>query len=481
MSQLTAIPQIAPALGADGGLPARARSRSGDDGSRFADVLARQTRTAPSPLRPEANHGADVARSDTREVPAAGIRPGSARAKQQPARSAAADVAGPTAPVNAPADGAPTSQPALASATPAGGSVAAPSEVQIPASAALEGDQTGPAGTGTGGATGSVTGTVDVSQLGTPAAADEDQPAVGTDSAAGAPGGGQQAASAVPVPGADATASLPGAVAVTAPNTGASDAGQAQVAAGGPVGTASPTGNQPQNGVGSSVSEAPQPALPSSVPVETAAAPLTAEATSGAIEGAPAQQPATPTASAAPAAPASVPAPPAIAQPGLAPAGMIPPALSSSALAASAATPAAAPTPPSLPQQLVPRIASVRALGDGVHRLTLRVEPEAIGAVRVVAEVRGDAVRLELFGGTEAAREALRAALPDLRRDLAGTGLQAQLDLGSSTDRQPGDRTGRSFSGEQPTGTRQDVPARPHPTPTGPQRASGPGRLDVLA
>ncbi len=91
--------------------------------------------------------------------------------------------------------------------------------------------------------------------------------------------------------------------------------------------------------------------------------------------------------------------------------------------------------PAPLATQLAPRVGGLRSLGEGVHRLVMRVQPEEIGSVRVVAEITSDRVRIELHGGTEQAREALRAALPDLRRDLLGTdppGARAELDLGSA-------------------------------------------------
>ena len=63
--------------------------------------------------------------------------------------------------------------------------------------------------------------------------------------------------------------------------------------------------------------------------------------------------------------------------------------------------------------------------------MTLTVNPETFGPVRVVAHISADGLHLELFGASEQARAALRAALPDLRRDLAGAGLDSRLDLGS--------------------------------------------------
>ncbi len=104
-----------------------------------------------------------------------------------------------------------------------------------------------------------------------------------------------------------------------------------------------------------------------------------------------------------------------------------------------------------LATQLAPRVGSLRALGEGVHRLVMRVQPEEIGSVRVVAEITSDRVRIELHGGTEQAREALRAALPDLRRDLLGTdppGTRAELDLGSAGRQAGRDRDRPATPGE---------------------------------
>lgn len=145
------------------------------------------------------------------------------------------------------------------------------------------------------------------------------------------------------------------------------------------------------------------------------------------------------------------------------------------------ASPPAA-TAPSLPAQLVPRLTSVKSLGDGVHRLTLRVEPESIGAVRVVAEVRGEVVRLELVGGTEAAREALRAVLPELKRDLAATGMQAQLELGDPGNGQPGDQSPRATRQRDGAGPEPGHPETDrNPAPDRTDAVPANGRVDVLA
>ncbi|WP_460435858.1 flagellar hook-length control protein FliK, partial [Angustibacter speluncae] len=199
--------------------------------------------------------------------------------------------------------------------------------------------------------------------------------------------------------------------------------------------------------------------------------------------------------------PATPPTTPPASQDVVAPVAAAAPAPAAAATAVTAPTTLTAPEAPQAPApvvhapvvatpaaQLAPRIGALRSLGEGVHRLVMRVQPEEIGAVRVVAEISADRVRIELHGGTEQAREALRAALPELRRDLLqgsgfqlggqhasaqdqrGSGPQAQLDLGGSG--------GGSGSGR---GERPGTPSAPVAAPVElvlPRVA--PGRLDVL-
>jgi flagellar hook-length control protein FliK len=79
--------------------------------------------------------------------------------------------------------------------------------------------------------------------------------------------------------------------------------------------------------------------------------------------------------------------------------------------------------------------------------LTIHLNPEALGPISVVAEVRGGTIAVHLAGGNEAAREALQGALPDLQRDLEAGGFDScSLNLG-----QPGSERDR-YGGQQPTG-----------------------------
>jgi flagellar hook-length control protein FliK len=60
----------------------------------------------------------------------------------------------------------------------------------------------------------------------------------------------------------------------------------------------------------------------------------------------------------------------------------------------------------------------------------VHLHPADLGPVSLVAEIRGGTVSLQLSGSTEAGRETLRAALPDLRRELIESGFgKCDVDL----------------------------------------------------
>lgn len=126
---------------------------------------------------------------------------------------------------------------------------------------------------------------------------------------------------------------------------------------------------------------------------------------------------------------------------------------------AAAPASASAPTfPVPLASQLSGQLATLRQLPQGEHVLTLTVNPETFGPVKVIAHISRDGVSLEIFGASDQARAALKAALPDLRRDLAGTGLEPKLELGT------GGSGGRDSSGDASAfareGDSQQRPAR---------------------
>ena len=92
------------------------------------------------------------------------------------------------------------------------------------------------------------------------------------------------------------------------------------------------------------------------------------------------------------------------------------------------AAPAATPAPTTAPAQAAPVAAQVFpevtrlvTTGNGTHRVTLQLEPEALGEVRVILTVRDGAVHVRLAAGSEA-QHALLEGAPELRRLLELTG-----------------------------------------------------------
>jgi flagellar hook-length control protein FliK len=72
--------------------------------------------------------------------------------------------------------------------------------------------------------------------------------------------------------------------------------------------------------------------------------------------------------------------------------------------------------------------------------MVIKVTPDSLGPVTVQAHISGSDVRIELFAPNDAGRDALRGILQDLKRDIAGSGLQAQLNLSSGNH--PGSQQG---------------------------------------
>lgn len=133
-----------------------------------------------------------------------------------------------------------------------------------------------------------------------------------------------------------------------------------------------------------------------------------------------------------------------------------------------------APTVQHVTGQVFPEVTSLVSRGDGTHRITLTLNPEALGEVRVVMTVRDGAVHVRLAAGHEA-RQALVEGSPELTRllELAGASESrivvrdlpagsastgpGTAERGSEPGTQLGTGTGRSH--DQHAGTRADNPA----------------------
>jgi flagellar hook-length control protein FliK len=90
-------------------------------------------------------------------------------------------------------------------------------------------------------------------------------------------------------------------------------------------------------------------------------------------------------------------------------------------------------------------------------------------------------MQVQLFAASDLGRDAVRAILPDLRRDLSGAGLQASLDL--SSQNQPSDSRGQTPERPRPSADRADgITTRQSAAPVAERaaRASGYGPLSTI-
>lgn len=124
--------------------------------------------------------------------------------------------------------------------------------------------------------------------------------------------------------------------------------------------------------------------------------------------------------------------------------------------------------------QVVPEVTRLVSRGDGVHRLTMRLQPEGLGDVRVTLTVRDGEVDVRLAAGDDARRALLEGA-PELRRvlELAGATEARVLvrDLAGSTA--PGGQQAWSQAGPQPG--HQDSSTGTHGTGGGDASGRGEG------
>jgi len=138
--------------------------------------------------------------------------------------------------------------------------------------------------------------------------------------------------------------------------------------------------------------------------------------------------------------------------------------------ASTAAAPApiahgAAPAAPPLRQQLTDPVVALARGAEGEHRLTLTVAPESLGPVTVRARISGGAIHIELHAPSDLGRDALRAVLTDLRRDLAATAPHATLavaaqDTSPGSPSSPHSQTSHGDTAAFSRGGRHEPPAR---------------------
>ncbi|TPV52570.1 flagellar hook-length control protein FliK [Pseudarthrobacter phenanthrenivorans] len=258
---------------------------------------------------------------------------------------------------------------------------------------------------------------------------------------------------------------------------GAAGTAVAAAAQGLPAGSAVPPGTAPtpaSASVAAPIEGTPNAAAPGTSASGVASG-TAAGAPSASVDGATANQPG----------PAAVPAP----APGAPGAPAQAPGNAVTAAPAPATAHAPSPAHPPLAGQLSGPLFSLSSARAGEHTMTLSVTPENLGPVTVRAHIGTEGVRVELFAPNDAGREALRAILQDLRRDLAAAGLGTGLDLSARNNPHDGTGDGAGGTGGEPSddGPRQlRLPSGQPAVPAGPDththlRNAGTTGLDVLA
>ncbi|MEO5981795.1 MAG: flagellar hook-length control protein FliK [Pedococcus sp.] len=144
-----------------------------------------------------------------------------------------------------------------------------------------------------------------------------------------------------------------------------------------------------------------------------------------------------------------------------------------------ATTPVANPVLPLPPQaQVLSAVSPLLTGPDGTHRVTVTLEPENLGKVRVQLTLSGGEVALHLIAADAATRETLRLGLPELRAQLEQSGLRTagmdvqsgsadlfgQAGAGAGTGGGTAPRAGHGAIPTHRTATHDAVQATPNPT-----------------
>lgn len=116
--------------------------------------------------------------------------------------------------------------------------------------------------------------------------------------------------------------------------------------------------------------------------------------------------------------------------------------------------------------QVAPAVLSITQRPAGTHQLTMTLNPDSLGPVIVRAHIgQAGEVQVELIGGTDAGRDALRSIVADLRRDLAAVSPHATLSVSTSVTADAGAGRGGHPGSEAAAGEqgapRDGAPAQP--------------------
>jgi flagellar hook-length control protein FliK len=148
-------------------------------------------------------------------------------------------------------------------------------------------------------------------------------------------------------------------------------------------------------------------------------------------------------------------------------------------------------TPAGTAHQIAPAVFALHQRGtEGTHRITVEVAPESLGPVRLEVTLREGEVQVVLTGSSDAGRDALRAALPDLRRAVEEAGitagsLEVSAERFTGQDRPGPERFAGAFQHHQQqhaggrTGPEPDPAAPAEPTVPAARGRTAPGALDL--
>lgn len=129
--------------------------------------------------------------------------------------------------------------------------------------------------------------------------------------------------------------------------------------------------------------------------------------------------------------------------------------------------------------QVAPVVLTIAQRPAGAHQLTMTVNPDSLGPVTVRAHIgQAGEVQVELIGGTDAGRDALKSIVADLRRDLAAVSPHATLSVSTGVAADPGSGRGGQPGSEAAAG---DQGARRDDAPEQGARRPGTDRSDDLA
>jgi flagellar hook-length control protein FliK len=135
-------------------------------------------------------------------------------------------------------------------------------------------------------------------------------------------------------------------------------------------------------------------------------------------------------------------------------------------------TPGTADSLPGVASQLVTMLSPLRALPGGGQVVTIGLHPQELGVVRATIVASADQVTVRLDAATDAGRQALRQALPELGQHLSSTGQRAVVVL---ADDRGGGRSGGQTTGGPPRDGGSGSPAGAPRHPGTPRQRETPG------